>query len=349
MSVVVIGGGVNERVAAHLLARAGKQVVLLDDERSHDARGWVAPAIVAALKISVRVEAPDRRAEAIARSNAQDARRWPEFCERMARLARLMERLYLALPPDPTGFATAFAVRRLGRQGMEDLMRLVPISMAELLDDWFESDALKALLAAGPLRHVLQGPRSGGTAFCLLHDHVGSPPGVFQPPVSDIHAVLAGLPGVEVRKAKAKSIAIEAGRITAVQLPNGESISAGSVISGLHPARTLIELADPGWLDPELARAVRHIRSRRFAVPQQARSLDDLERAYDDAKHRRTEVIESDVAELALDQALWMRPLPELAHYRTPIGGLWLCGESMHPGPGIAGAAGYLCAQEILK
>ena len=54
-------------------------------------------------------------------------------------------------------------------------------------------------------------------------------------------------------------------------------------------------------------------------------------------------------AELSLDQALWMRPLPELARYRTPIHGLWLCGAGMHPGAGITGAAGFNCAQEILR
>jgi phytoene dehydrogenase-like protein len=54
-------------------------------------------------------------------------------------------------------------------------------------------------------------------------------------------------------------------------------------------------------------------------------------------------------AELALDQALWMRPLPELAQYRTPIEGLWLCGPGTHPGGGIPGASGYNCAREILK
>ena len=53
-------------------------------------------------------------------------------------------------------------------------------------------------------------------------------------------------------------------------------------------------------------------------------------------------------AELSLDQALWMRPLPELAHYRTPIAGLWLCGPGMHPGAGIVGAAGFNCAHAIL-
>ena len=54
-------------------------------------------------------------------------------------------------------------------------------------------------------------------------------------------------------------------------------------------------------------------------------------------------------AELALDQALWMRPLPELAGYRTPIEGLWLCGPGTHPGGGIAGASGYNCVRAILR
>ena len=54
-------------------------------------------------------------------------------------------------------------------------------------------------------------------------------------------------------------------------------------------------------------------------------------------------------AELSLDQALWMRPLPQLAHYRTPIQGLWLCGPAMHPGAGVAGACGYNCARAALR
>jgi len=54
-------------------------------------------------------------------------------------------------------------------------------------------------------------------------------------------------------------------------------------------------------------------------------------------------------AELALDQVLWMRPVPALARYRTPIRGLYLCGPGMHPGAGIAGAAGANAAREILR
>jgi beta-carotene ketolase (CrtO type) len=52
-------------------------------------------------------------------------------------------------------------------------------------------------------------------------------------------------------------------------------------------------------------------------------------------------------AEPGLDQALWMRPLPALARYRTPIDGLWLCGPAMHPGAAAPGAAGAIVARLV--
>ena len=216
------------------------------------------------------------------------------------------------------------------------------------------------------------------------------------------------------------------------------------MVSGLAPSRTLLELIDPGWLDPQLVRAVRNIRSRgvvaklaltlhrepQFSTLVVAPSLDYVERAYDDWKYGRISsapciearytgtaakdrhlvqvdvqyvphavggtawdtaqasmlarsvvdrisaaaagfgdgVIEQHVytpddlehiegypegqeyhAELALDQILWMRPVPQLAHYRTPIRGLYLCGPAMHPGGGIAGAAGANAASVVVR
>ena len=53
--------------------------------------------------------------------------------------------------------------------------------------------------------------------------------------------------------------------------------------------------------------------------------------------------------ELALDQFLFMRPVPECARYQTPLAGLWLCGSGTHPGAGTAGASGALAAKEILS
>jgi phytoene dehydrogenase-like protein len=307
-------------------------------------------------------------------------------------------------------------------------MRVLPMPVAEWLDEWFESGVLKGALGAMGIRDLQQGARSAGTAFRLLHHHVGSPPGVFRPARSNIGQVLRS--GIAPREGKAKRIAIRSGHIAGVVLGSGEEIAASLVVSGAGPRR-LLELVEPGWLDPELVRALRNVRARgvvakiKFELERTpdfrtlaiAPSLDYLERAYDHAKYgrvstqpyleigadgeahfqfapyrlaegvwdeNRREALgdlaarllkpyvagvkarsvlappdlearegwpegQAHHAELALDQALWMRPVPELARYRTPIEGLWLCGPGTHPGGGIVGASGYNCAREILS
>jgi phytoene dehydrogenase-like protein len=438
---VIIGGGANEQVAARMLAQAGRKVLVIQEHDLPDHEsGWIPPQIVRKLRSKPQIQHSDpwasvaldgggrlelwrdmaRSVEAIRRVSPSDAARWPEFCERMARLARLLEEIYAESPRNPLDLAFALRVRRLGRQGMEDFMRLLPMPVAELLDDWFEHDALKGVLGAAGIVHLHQGPRSAGTAFVFLHHHVGSPLGVFrQPRVS-----IAGLTGPDVRRAKVQRILVRGGCVAGVVLESGEEIAAPLVLSGADPRRTLLELADPGYLDPELARALRHMRARGVVARVSraigldslviAPSLDYLERAHDAVKYgqvardpylevngelihvqyvpcqgwdeaRRAElgtrVVEmllphakgktievrsimgpQDLeaaygwpegqacqAELALDQAFWMRPLPELARYRTPIDGLWLCGTATHPGHGVIGASGYNCAKEILK
>ena len=428
-------------MAAHLLARGGRSVVVIDEgyDTSVDT-GWVPSPVLEQLGLGPAVEAPDpwlaavlpdgdtlelwrdvgRTVQSIRRLSARDAARWPEFSRRMAAIAALFRELYLAPPTDPLDLRLALKVRGLGREGMVDLMRLLPMSAAELLDDWFETDALKGALGAMGILNIRQGPRSGGTAYRLIHHHVGSPPGVFRPPRSDLAKALRGRRGATIRAGKAQAILIKAGRVEGVAVDGGEEIHAPLVVAGVDPCRALLELADPGWLDPELARSVAHIRCAGVAARIRfegqvkaplvvAPSLDYLERAYDEVKYGRVsrhpylevhpapdgaEVhfqyvpgeAREDLAavarrmlpgfadakasvrmpadlerlhgwpqgqpyhvELALDQALWMRPLPELARYRTPIEGLWLCGPGTHPGGGVAGASGYNCAREILN
>jgi len=478
---IVIGAGVNELVCAHTLARAGRRVLVLDERTAHDdtsdGTGWIPPRIVRDLELDrhgLAIHRPDpwiaaplagggrlelaydmaRSVEAIRRVSPRDAAKWPAFCERMGRLARLLEHLYTAPPPDPvsrglSGLARlaglGLRVRRLGRQGMEDLLRLLPMSVADWLDDWFEADALKAVLGAAGVMHLRQGPRSGGTAFCLLHHHVGSPAGVFRPPLSNLRRVLAELPGVEIRRgAEIARIAVREGRVAGAVLASGEEITSSLVVSGADPRRTLLNLMDPGWLDPDVVRALRHARCRGiaarvtlaldrspgFSTLVVAPSLDYRERAYDDAKCGRVSrapyleargdvqtadgrhyievhvqyapyalaegewdearraalgrlvvkilaehlpgfdaaVVERSVlsprdledaygfpegqahhVELALDQALWMRPVPGWARYRTPVNGLYLCGPGTHPGGGVSGVPGYNAAREILR
>jgi phytoene dehydrogenase-like protein len=476
--VVVIGAGVDELVCAHYLARAGHRVQVLEERArepgGEDAPGWIPPRVIRDLELErhglvVRraepwVTAPlpgggflqlwadtARSVEAIRRLSPRDAAKWPDFSRRMAELAALLERIYADLPPDPVSPAAGelarlgglgLRLRALGRKGIEDFLRLLPISVSDWLDDWFECAELKAILAAMAIAHYHGGPRADGTGFRLLHHHVGCPEGVFSPAISNVRSVLAKLPGVQIRSdAAVARIAVRAGQVTGVVLASGKEIAAPLVVSGAGPRRTMLDLVEADGLDPEFTRAVHHIRCRGVVARVQlvldrepphpvlhvASSLDYLERAADDAKYgrisrepylqarnagraadgrHRVEVhlqyapyrladgdwnaargvalgelartalsrhwpefgsatveraltprdLETEWgwpegqahhAELALDQALWMRPIPALARYRTPLGGLYLCGPGMHPGGGIAGAAGANAARVI--
>ncbi len=198
---------------------------------------------------------------------------------------------------------------------MIDLLRVLPMAVAELLDDWFEADALKGTLAAGAVSGVLQGPRSGGTAFGLLHHLVGQ--GAFRCPatvrggvgvLAHALAATARQHGAEIRTGAAvERITVKDGRAAGVVLASGEELAARTIVSAADPRRTLLGLVEPIHLDPDVALAVRHIRCRgplakvNLALDELPRlpppgltghgvvsispSLDYLEHAFDDAKH----------------------------------------------------------------
>ena len=421
----------------------------------------------------------NRTRESIRTLAVQDAERWPAFADEMARHASILGTLYDAPPPrlggapDRDDLAGLFRLaRRVGLAGRADLLeltRVVPMPIGELLDDWFESDTLKTTLGFGGVHGLLQGPRSGGTAFLFLHRHVGGGAGAIrmrQIARGGSGALVAALAaaaraaGAEIRTAsRATRIDVRGGKVHGVVLDDGVELTAPSVLSSLDPRSTLLDLAGPLHFDPELVAALQHVRHRgatarvHFAVGELPRfrgiearemlggalvlapSLDDVERAYDDAKHgrmsarpaleiviptladpsrapaathllsvtvqyaphrlreggwtdaRRDELGRTvlatlaehapgiretvvgqcvlspvdlercyglregslDQGEMTLDQILFMRPLPALARYRTPIDGLWLCGAATHPGGRIPGVSGRLAAREILK
>jgi phytoene dehydrogenase-like protein len=343
---IVLGAGTNGLVAAHMLARARRHVLVVE-QQTEGANltdlGWVHPRIIADLDLlqhGLVIQEPDpwcvvplpdgtslnlhrdmeRTVEQIRRLCPSDATRWPEFSARMRRMAGVLEDLYVQPAPDVETTRPGellnlallgLKVRGLGREAMIDLLRIMPMPVAELLDEWFEHDALKAALGAIAVLHLRQGPRSGGTAFTMLHHCVGSPAGVFHPPVTNLGwALLNRRPGtgdrgpnVEIRRGGiVERIVVEGGRAVAITLKDGERIDADVVVSSATPQRTLLELLEPGWLDPEFARAVGNIKSRgvtgrvtfhlsrsaSFPNTLVAPSLDFIEHAYDDAKYGRT-------------------------------------------------------------
>jgi phytoene dehydrogenase-like protein len=305
------------------------------------ARGLSLPAIRATTASVVASVAGDgrvlalhgdvgRAADAIRGHSSRDAERWSSFTERLGNLAGFLEALY-QLPPPDVDAATSLGelapllslgrkFRALGRADMLELLRVLPMSLQDLLDDWFESPILKAAVAAGGVRDIRQGPRSGGTSFVLLHNLVGARAGLARPWWRDGPGAFIG---AVADVARANKVAVRTGThvarilvrddvVTGVGLANGDEISAPIVVSTADPARTLLGMVDPVWLDPEFLHAVGNIKFRgctalvRFALDRLpdvsgggfddssavltgtmslTPSLDALERAYDAAKY----------------------------------------------------------------
>jgi phytoene dehydrogenase-like protein len=265
--------------------------------------------------------------EAIQRVSSRDAQEWPKFAERMNKLAGFLGVLYTQAPPSVQGEGVrnllelamlGRKLRALGKADLVELLRTLPMAIAELLDDTFESPPLKATIGAGGVAGIFQGVRSAGTSFVLLHHHVGAPTGAFRMRqrvrggngaiYSALHkAALAA--GVQTRmNAQVERILMKDGRAAGVVLGSGEEIVATRVLSTANATHTLLDLASPAELDPELVRAVQNIRYRGVTARVHlalnelpnfkgvsaealrglisiAPTLDSIERAYDDAKH----------------------------------------------------------------
>lgn len=321
------------------------------DACAHDA-GWIPPAIIRDLELErhgLSLRQPDalamtpvagaeplvlwrdqaRTIEGLRRRSTADAERWSAFTAHMAKLTGFLERIYSVPPPQPvsTRPADLFALlqaglrlRGLGADAMVEFLRVLPMPVEDLLDEWFTDAALKATLAAGGLQHLRQGPRSAGTTFTMLHHQVGRPAGCFRQRTAarggmgalvEALAAAASARGVIIRTgAKVERIAVQHGRATGVVLASGEVLPCRAVLSGADPRRTFLELVDAAQLDPEFLRAVRHIKYRGVwakvnlaldglpafdgigndpaalaGVIHVGATMDYLERAYDGAKH----------------------------------------------------------------
>jgi phytoene dehydrogenase-like protein len=271
---------------------------------------------------------PARSAAEIARFSPKDAARYPAFHASLGRLSAALGRLLELTPPDVdrprlrdlvplAGFG--WALRRLGREDGQDLLRWGPMAVADYAQEWFETPLVAAVIAARGIQGMMAGPWSAGTtANLLLRAAAGDGNGagstvLVKGGLGALTAALAsaarGL-GATVRTGAAVERLLQRdGRVAGVVLAGGEEIEARAVASAVDPRRTLLELLDPVALDPEDVQRIRNFRTAgmasklnlalsglpRFRAASDETSLrgrihigpdiDTLERAFDDAKY----------------------------------------------------------------
>ncbi len=265
----------------------------------------------------------------IRRHSRLDAEAYDEFSKMMTPMCRFVKPILSMIPPDPTTLNPKdlkqlhFLMQRFRELSSDErytLVQLMTMSSADFLDQWFETDVLKATMSASGIIGTFLGIRSPGTAYVLLHHYMGEIDGAFRSwgfsrggtgAISNAIADAAREAGVEIRtKAPVGKILVKNGRTTGVVLQSGEELFANVVSSSVDPHLTFEKFIEPNELPADFLEGVRRYKFRgssgkvnlaldalpnfkslpgpgahlRGAVSISP-SMDYMERAYDDAKY----------------------------------------------------------------
>ncbi len=267
----------------------------------------------------------------IARHSRLDAEAYEEYGKAMVEMGRFVKPMLGMRAPDPAslnlhGLKDLLSIaRRFQRLPIEDKynqVQLMTMSAAGFLDQWFETDVLKATMAASGIIGTFLGVRSPGTAYVLLHHYMGEIDGAFRSwglvrggtgAISNAIAAAAREAGADIRtEAPIARIIVQNGEATGVALENGDEFRAKVVSSSVDPRLTFIKMVGPGNLPGDfvddihrykfrgssgkvnlaldglpdfkcLPGAGPHLRGAISISP----TIEYMERAYDDAKYGR--------------------------------------------------------------
>jgi phytoene dehydrogenase-like protein len=271
---------------------------------------------------------PSARRAQIAKFSGADAAAYEPYQAHLARLAAILGPLLDEIPPRlgsrrpqdlwRQGLLLRH-LRKLDERDAVDVTRLLSGSVADLVERYFGSDAMRGLLSVSGVIGAWAGPRSNGTAYVMLHHHIGDTggqAGAWGFPRGGMGGVTAALAaaarslGAEIRTdAEVARIRTRAGRVTGVTLATGEDIGAATVVTTAHPQISFLRLLDPAVLPPGFVEDIRGWQTRSGTVkinlalgrlpvfashpesdPQVhggtivlAESLDDVETAFQDA------------------------------------------------------------------
>ncbi|HVD78383.1 MAG TPA: NAD(P)/FAD-dependent oxidoreductase, partial [Vicinamibacteria bacterium] len=256
---------------------------------------------------------------------------YDEYAKAMVDMARFVKPILAMVPPDPLsldprGLRQLLGLLRrfqsLAPSSRHSLLQLMTMSAADLLDQWFETDVLKATMSASGIIGTFLGVRSPGTAYVLLHHYMGEIDGAFRSwgfsrggtgAISLAIAAAAKEAGVEIiTDAAIERIKVKDGRVAGVVMKGGSEVDAKVVASSVDPHRTFLKMIEPGVLDADFLGEVGryklrgssgkvnlaldtlpdftclpgpgpHLRGAISISP----GIEYMERAYDDAKYGR--------------------------------------------------------------
>ena len=276
-----------------------------------------------------RVNDHARTRREIARHSRLDAEAYDEYGKTMVKMARFVKPILSMTPPDPLSrrprdlwqlAMLAKRLRALGHQDRVNQLQLMTMSAADFLDQWFETDVLKATMSASGVIGTFLGVRSPGTAYVLLHHYMGEIDGAFRSwgfarggtgAISNAIASVAREAGAEIRTSAAVArIQTKNGQATGVVLANGDELAADLVLSSVDPRLTFLRFLDAAELPDAFRDDLQHYRFRGSsgkvnlaldALPDFtclpgagahlrgaisiSPSVDYMERAYDQAKY----------------------------------------------------------------
>ena len=269
----------------------------------HDSLKWIDPRLMKTLKLQdhglkiikpdiVRIALglegkhiffnrdPSKTADSISNISEIDSLKWIEFVHYLKKLSELLEKLYTIPPPKipDLKMADVLSLRPMlapllkqGPRGFVDLLRVAPMMMNELMDEWFENELLRSAISASGVHHLSLGPYSAGTGFNLLHQNLYSDCGIYNSlfikggtiELANTLKKVAESYQVEFRtNSQVKSIKVNQKCCEGIILENGENIKSSFVVSGLDPHNTFINLVGSSNLNPDFLTQVNNIRYR---------------------------------------------------------------------------------------
>jgi phytoene dehydrogenase-like protein len=224
----------------------------------------------------------DHTVQEIAKFSPVDAEAYPAFTKWMVKIGGFVAEMNNLNPPDMpdlglsdlqqlSGFLGP--ISDLGWKHLSQVIRLLPMSVSDVLNEWFQSEVLKAAIAASAVLHASAGPwEINSTAYAFLYNWAMSNNGLFRSSgqirggmgaLTQALASSAQSHGAEIlTDAEVASINMQDGRVRGVTLENGDQIPAETVISGTDARTTFLKLVDPYYLDPKIVSHVKAIKYR---------------------------------------------------------------------------------------